>query len=138
METPNGKRRFDTVFLNDKEITVKELTVGEILDLMQSEGDADDSLTAFGRKADSFLQVSCGLALEDLKAFAPSQIKMLYEKFREVNQAFFDLARTLRAQEMLAGIGEELKRSLASDFRELLSASSKPATGTSGTTASAL
>ena len=137
METPNGKRRFDTVFLNDKEITVKELTVGEILDLLQSEGDADNSIAAFGRKAEAFLQVSCGLALEDLKAFAPSQIKMLYDKFREVNQAFFDLARTLRAQEMLAGVAAELKRSLASDFRELLSASSKPATGTSGTTASA-
>ena len=137
MEQPNGKRKFDTVFLNDREITVKELTVGEILDLIQAEDGADNSIAAFGRKAEAFLQVSCGLALQDLKAFAPSQIKVLYDKFREVNSAFFDLARTLRAQEMLDGVMEELKRSLASDFSRLLSASSKPATGTSGTTASA-
>ena len=135
MDKPNGKRIIDTVQINGMEILVKELTVGEILDLFTGV-DKGSTFEVIATKADQFLGAACGISVDTLKTMAPSQIKIVYEKFREVNSAFFEMAHLMAVGEIVETVTAELKASLVKDFSALCSSSLKPGTGTPGITAS--
>ncbi|OPX37522.1 MAG: hypothetical protein B1H12_04695 [Desulfobacteraceae bacterium 4484_190.2] len=107
-------RKTKKIRVDNKEITVKELTVRELLSFFE-EGETL-SLETLGR----LLEVAAdGLDMEGLKDMAPGDIKLVWEGFREVNAVFFDTARALGVDEAVAGI----RKSLVSDFCGLLASS---------------
>ena len=119
-------------------VTVKELTVSQVLSIFnkfakpaEDARGLDDMLT----EAKELFSMSIeGLQWEELKDFAPSELKMLYDKFREVNAVFFDVARSLGIEEALG----EIIRALKSDFISIFAASSKEDTAMSSTTDTAI
>ena len=104
-------RKTKRIKVDNREITVKELTVSELLSFFE-EGETL-SLETLGR----LLEVATeGLDMEGLKGMVPSEIKGVWEAFKEVNAVFFDTVRALGLCEAVA----EIKKSLASDFSRLL------------------
>ena len=110
----------------DDPFVVKELTPRQIIEIFQMEGLEDQSI--LGLK-NYFLDKVLPLAVPGLKADAlldmlPSDLGIVWEKFKEVNKAFFGLATR-------AGIGkivEQVKAAALSDYFSLLASSSKLAT----------
>ena len=104
-------RKIKKIKIDDREITVRELTVRELLSFFE-DGESV-SLETLGK----LLEVATeGLDMDSLKEMAPSEIKQVWEAFREVNAVFFDTARALGLGEAVA----EIKKSLVTDFSRLL------------------
>lgn len=86
--------------IGDKEVTIKEMTVGEIRRMLAAEHveeTAEQPIDVVG-------EILCEMSLSDilgmtdmsrdeLEALAPSQINELAKKCMEVNAAFFAMAR---------------------------------------------
>ncbi|QLA14180.1 phage tail assembly protein [Desulfolutivibrio sulfodismutans] len=73
-----------------REVTLHELRIGTILDLLERArdgGQGTDPLAALSELLTSG-QVLTGLSLDDLKRLAPSDLGTLWEAFQEVNAAF--------------------------------------------------
>ena len=124
----------------EKGFTVKELTVAEIIDLSQSnelfgatpkdkaktqendkalatEGDNFMSeLTGIGESARKVMELSCDFKFEDVKALAPSDIKTIFDEWREVNATFLSFLERMGILEAANGI---LQRTM-SDFSRTL------------------
>jgi hypothetical protein len=113
-------RKRDTLKIDDKEITVKEMTVREIIDLANNKdllGSPDLDMAALKDQAERYLPKFIeGVKVDELLDFAPSDLKELYVKFKEVNAVFFDIARAAG----LTQIVEDLKAALQKDFLKLL------------------
>lgn len=78
-----------------REVTLHELRIGTILDLLERArdgGQGADPLAALSELLTSG-QVLTGLTLDDLKRLAPSDLGTLWEAFQEVNAAFLALLR---------------------------------------------
>ena len=121
-------RKMKTVKIDDREITVKELRVKDIRRIMEQAEAENFSMAAVG----DLLPLAVDLdpaAVEDL---APSEIKILWEAFREVNGAFFDLAARVGVGKALAA---EIEKSLTEAFAGLSSAAT-PAPPTTATPSS--
>jgi len=116
---------------NKKTVTVKELTVSQVLSVFnrfaKPEEEARGVEDMLAEAKELFSMSIEGLQWEELKDFTPSELKMLYDKFREVNAVFFDVARSLGIEEALG----EITRALRNDFISIFAASSKEATRTS-------
>jgi hypothetical protein len=113
-----------TVTVKQKTITVKELTVREILNLANDEalkgtassGDGFE-LVALKEQADKYLpQFIEGATVDDLLDMKPSQLREIYDKFMEVNSTFFAVARSMGLDQIL----EQLKLAVQRDFLKLL------------------
>jgi hypothetical protein len=122
-------RRTGTLTINDKVITINELTVKQILALRETV--TGDALTA--------IKEIVGLVTDAPEEFilelAPSELKNLYEKVKEVNADFFDLTRI---EEMLAGFRGVIVGQVLTALSGLSVGSLPPATDSeSGTTAGA-
>lgn len=115
-------RKMKTFQIEGREgdVEVKELTVSEILKLMQHEGD-DTSLKGFVDMVGEFLPLATNLKMEQLKDMAPSDIKVVWEKFREVNDTFFEVSQQVGMGDLLG----QLKKAIIKDFGKLLVSSSK-------------
>lgn len=100
-------------------VTVHELTVQQIIDLMNDDRLGVRQLANFK----SFLEGNIGkfttMTMEQALRMAPSDLKRVYEAFREVNAVFFEVAR----EAGLTGLLLELKRAIIEDFSKLLVAS---------------
>lgn len=114
----------DTVTVEKFTITVKELTVREIIALANdkalmggaSSGDGFE-LAALREQADKYLPKFIeGAEIEELLDMKPSQLKAIYEKFMEVNSTFFAVARSVGLMQIV----EQLKLALQKDFLKLL------------------
>lgn len=114
-------RKMKTFQIEGREgdVEVKELTVSEILKLMQHEGD-DTSLKGFVDMVGEFLPLATNLKMEQLKDMAPSDIKLVWEKFREVNETFFEVSQQVGMGDLLG----QLKKAIIKDFGKLLVSSS--------------
>ena len=107
-------RKTKKIKVDNKEITVKELTVRELLSFVEDSESV--SLDTLGE----LLEVATeGLDMSTLKEMTPSEIKQVWDAFREVNSVFFDTAKALGMGEAVA----EIKKSLVSDFSKLLASS---------------
>lgn len=98
-----------------KRITVKELTVKEIREFWNKTGEvAFNGIEALSSYLTAFLPTCIdGLKPEDFDEMTPSEIKIIYDKFIEVNQVFFDLAQIAEGgNPMLV----DLRLSLTSDL----------------------
>lgn len=102
-----------------KSFIINELTVAQVMGLMQREDlfDVEDkSIENIQRIANEMLPLFSNVTIEDLKKMAPSEIRTLWDAFKEVNSDFFDVARALGLTEVL----ETLRRAIMSDFSKLL------------------
>lgn len=82
-------RKIKTVKIDDKEFTVKELTVQQVWDLKNS-GEKDSS------EIERLAALCCPeLTTEVAMSMAPSELKQLWTLFKEVNADFLELAAFL-------------------------------------------
>ena len=108
-------RKIKTIKIDGREIRVKELRVKDIRRLLDQAGAEDFSLARLGEA----LPMATDLAPADIDDMAPSEIKVLWEAFREVNAVFFDLAARAGIAKTLAAT---LRQSLTEAFADLSSA----------------
>lgn len=100
---------------NDKAFIVKELTARQILGIFDKKNINVDSLTfakireIFGKKV---LPVASNITEEELLDLLPSDIDVIWEKFKAVNSVFFRTARQLNKVEVV----EQIKTALVQDF----------------------
>ncbi|MFH1091633.1 MAG: hypothetical protein V1742_08685 [Pseudomonadota bacterium] len=107
--------------LGDKKITVRELTLREVLELMSSWTDvaAEDQsgyaspedgrpdLAGIKDLLEQILSLCTGLSLEGLLDLYPSEALHLWEAVGEVNQVFFGAVKALGLGGMLDQIGKD-------------------------------
>jgi len=111
-------RRTKTIKIDEREITVKELRVKDIRQLIEKAEDLDKGF----EQMEGMLPLATNLSLSQLEDMAPSELKKVWESFREVNAVFFDLvAKT--------GIVKELKSSILKDLTKVFAASLNQDTG---------
>jgi hypothetical protein len=115
-------RKQEPVKIDKREIMVRELTVREILEIAELKtvtNDKDLSLALFKEEFGNYLpKAITGIEFEEMLDMAPSELKVIYDKFLEVNTVFFDVART-------AGLGDlmgQIKTAVQRDFLKLLAA----------------
>jgi len=94
----------------EKEFSVKELDVGEIINLSQQNplfgGALNDSektpmgkedkgmfseFTGISKSIEKVMELSCDFNKDDLKKLAPSDVKTLFDEWKEVNSTFLNL-----------------------------------------------
>ncbi len=115
-------RKRETIKIDYREVTVMELTVQDIMELFQADKEAD-----FLELVNTWLPRTTDLTLEEMKTMAPSELEQVFNTWKEVNSAFFRMARA-------AGLGQiltELQEAMKQDFVRLFFASLKPGTQTS-------
>jgi hypothetical protein len=107
------QRTFSIKGHGDKQFTVKELSVGEIIDLLNPERYAStewkDWFTFF---TENVLPKATSIDSKYVKKMTPSELKIVWEKFKEANTAFFDFSEVLGTTEMLG----QLKPALCGAF----------------------
>lgn len=118
----------------DKQFTINELTIKQIIDFMQTEedGEALSDLSFAGIKsiAEKYLPEFSNVTLEDMGRMAPSEVATLFDAFKEVNSDFLLVAQKMGLLEILTN----LRLAIMSDFSNLLVSWSKPDTEESGIT----
>jgi hypothetical protein len=108
-------RKSKTIKIDDKEITVKELKVKDIRKLLDMpEAEKDDTMEL----VEKFLPVVTDIKLSDLDEMAPSELKVLWETFKEVNADFLEVTGRLGITKML---GSLIQKYLNEAFAGLLS-----------------
>lgn len=115
-----------TVEIDDHKYVVRELTIEQILNLFNdvkgSKSSPDTKLGDLGflkNEAEDLINLAFDgdkYSLDDFVKFAPSEVKQLYDAFREVNDVFFLIAREVGLDKMLTELKEAIKR----DFSGLL------------------
>ena len=112
-------RNSKPIEIDDKKITVYELTVAEIIQIGQTKTIKDKStdLTDFKDILENYLpKALSGITLDELIKMAPSDLKKIYNIFREVNATFFDVARSVGLGELLNQVIQAIQK----DFLTLL------------------
>jgi len=113
-------------------IIVKELTVEEIIGILQDES-CPATLEGFKELFfTKILPLATDLTAADLGLFGPSRIKMIWEGVKEANAAFFDFADVTG----LSAAVEALRVQFIGNFSAALANLSKPDIATSGGTGS--
>ena len=97
-------RKMVNKVIGDKELVIKELRVRDIMSLVDGATDLT-SMASFISKGNTIVeQCVIGLNFEELQDLAPSELKELYDAFREVNETFFDLAKGLGLMDIFASL----------------------------------
>lgn len=114
-------RKRKTIKIDEREITVLELRVKDAIEIYE-EIESKKGLEDIRKQVEQFLPRTINIDIEVLTTFAPSELKELYEAFREVNAVFFEAVQALGLDSLL----NEIKKSILKDFMNLYAASSKP------------
>ena len=97
-------RNIETIQIGEKEYTVKEMRVHEVIALFNQleKGVSYDKLPEF---IDDFCRNFVnGLSWGGVKFMAPSEIEKIWLKFQEVNRPFFQFAAVVGLTDVLAAI----------------------------------
>lgn len=106
----------------DKSFVVNELSVKEIVSLMQDEGIQGQDLESLKNVfTERLLPLCVNAKLDELMEMVPSEIIIMWDHFKEMNKDFFGMAQKLGLADMV----EDLRKAAISDFLKLLAASSK-------------
>lgn len=117
-------RKREVVKIDDKEYTIDELTVGEIIDITQGSVFFSSSLKGdgvgnnesekdggFGSEISGIMSdlkrvmdTCCDFGPDDLIKLTPSQIREIYEGFKKVNSDFLSSLKALGVAEALISI----------------------------------
>lgn len=90
-----------TIKIDDREITVKELKVKVVrLWFEMSETKEDNIMTIINQ----FLPLVTNLKIEDVEDMAPSELKLIWEAFKEVNADFLEWVEHLGITKMLGSL----------------------------------
>jgi hypothetical protein len=89
-----------TITINGREITVKEMTVRQVLTVKNEI--ANKNLTD---TFDHLLPLLTDVSADELLDFTPSGLRALYEKVKEVNADFFTV---VPLDKILAGLGNQI------------------------------
>jgi len=92
-------RKSKTVKIDDKEITVKELRVKDIRFILETAEHAEDDDLL--KQTNTLLPLVADIKLDDIEVMAPSEIKILWEAFQEVNADFLSVIGRLGIKEAL-------------------------------------
>lgn len=89
-------RKSKIIQWNDKEVVCKELTVGEIRNLMEHPPEviALDAIF-FDRIPAAAIVLSTGLSEEDLSSVTPSSLDLLWGSVEEINPFFVQMLKRL-------------------------------------------
>lgn len=105
----------------DKKFTVYELKIKQIISLIAGDMLEDTSLEGLKSNfSETLLPMCSDITFGDLEEMAPSEIKEIWNQFKEVNDSFFELAQKMGLQEIL----ETLKKSIIEDFGKIVVPSS--------------
>jgi len=108
-----------------KEFIVKELTMKEIISLMSEDILDDLTMETMQQKFSNILLPMCSnIEFVDLEDMAPSELMQIWEKFKEANKSFFELAQKMGLGELM----EKMKLAIFADFGNLVASSSKQVT----------
>ena len=116
-------RKTTTKTINGEEVIIKELLVEEILNFINSgtqQSEASNTIESefddIKGQIDQLLVVSVpGVKVEDLTKWAPSEIKKLYDAFKEVNDTFFVVAQRLGLNKLVS----QVEQAIATEFSVL-------------------
>jgi hypothetical protein len=115
-----------------KPFTVYELTVGQIIDLFDGKLGGDLSMAALWNNfTTTLLPLASTLTDKDVRALTPTELRIVYDAFLEVNATFFDLVKTSGIPAVLG----KVKDAVAADILNFLVRSLNRATLGSSTTA---
>jgi len=103
-------RKTKTIKIDDKEILIKELRVKDVLELMETSEGQEKSWTDLIKE---FLPRVTNLTIDELTAMAPSEIQQIYDAFKEVNAAFFEMARAVGMDAALTELKTGIQKQLA-------------------------
>lgn len=94
-------RKIKTIKIDDRELTVKELTVRQVWGLFQDGGE-------MSARMDSLLEMACPELSRDVAMdMAPSELMQVWTVFKEVNADFLEIAKAVGLEESLkAAVGE--------------------------------
>ena len=116
-------RMHSTVELDDGfSVTVHELTVKQIIEILNDKalGESGElEMKSIQGFVSRHLEKATDLKFDKIVEMAPSELKLVYDKFAEVNATFFATARAVGLDQLLT----ELKNALVEDFGKLLAGS---------------
>lgn len=134
-------RKRKVVKIDEKEYTIKELSVQDIIDLTsgnsflsgallkESSSAGQDTkggnlnMDGFNSDVAAIMAKCCDFSIADVKKMAPSEIRLLYDAFNEVNADFLAILKTLGIADILV----HLKEAVLSGFSKQLATSLKAA-----------
>jgi len=108
----------------EQKFIFKEMMVEDILNTFQNtkEKERDINMGNFLEKLGEFLPLCSDIKDVDiLKKLSPSQLKYLFDKFKEVNEVFFDVAQGMGMGEILNRIRAAIIEDLVTQFASSLS-----------------
>lgn len=123
--------------IDGKEYELKELTVINIIDLIQNFNFFQEEKPEENKKEENIidtenivsiisflekvLKVSADFDINDLKTLSPSEIRILFEAFKEVNSDFFLLLQKTNLLEVIQNIQEAMMENFSRRLVLLLS-----------------
>jgi hypothetical protein len=130
-------RETKRIKIDDREIAVYELRVFEIKKIVKKALSAEGGIDQVANDMAELLPMATDLPIDEIEQMAPSELKKIWEAFREVNQAFFDSWRGLKDLGLLQAMGALRQATGASGARptEPSAGLSAEDTGSPGTTA---
>ena len=102
-------RKLTEIAIDGRKFMIKELTVRQVWSIFNQEEGAE----AGDHPVKTFLAMACpDLTEADVMDMAPSELKTLWDAFREVNADFLELARTLGGDAIIERIVATVKASI--------------------------
>jgi hypothetical protein len=109
---------------HNKKFRAKELTVKQIRGIFEFDQlpEGDDLDTIIQHFGGTLLPLTTNLTIEELEDMRPSELKLIWEKVREVNAVFFDIANAAGIQKLAAQFKDAILADFLSSFVSSLSA----------------
>ena len=111
-------RKFKVVKIDDREITIHELRVKDIMSV------ADGKTTDLLALIKELLPKATSLTLKEIQNMSPSELKLIYDAFKEVNEVFFGLAASLKLTSLLETLKQGALTAVQKDLSKLFADSS--------------
>jgi len=102
----------------DGEVELKELRVNEIINLFQS--DYDTTISGFKSLISKFLPLCSNLSQSDLYSMTPSELEIVWSKFKEVNSVFLKVSQQIGVEKLLGDMKLMFIETVTKDFSKLL------------------
>ena len=122
-------RKREVIKIDDKEIVLKELTVMELIYLCHRTGwikipqNIDEKQFEKYKDIpvyDVVLTFISDISKNEIMLFAPSEIKTLYNAFKNVNSVTFETAKYMGVGKLIDDMREGLVKHFMSDYSKLL------------------
>lgn len=108
-------RKSKSIKIDDLEIIVKELRVKDVRKLLDMAETSEDDMMSL---VDQFLPMVTDLKTDNLENMAPSELKIVWEAFSEVNADFLEWAGRLG---IMKALGSLIQSHLTEAFADSLS-----------------